>query len=49
MKNFFNLDFGSALKRIFGSEKKAESETVVGESSGAPGETEADSSVVLTI
>jgi len=49
MKNFFNLDFGSALKRIFGSEKKAEPETVVGVSSEAAGAIEAEASAILTI
>lgn len=49
MKNFFNLEISSALKRIFGSEKKAEPETVVGVSSEAAREEEAEASAMLTI
>ena len=54
MRNFLNLDFGSALKRIFGSEKKAEQQAVVAnsaESAQKPQkhEIEAEAPVILTI
>lgn len=59
MKNFFNLDFGAVLKRVFGSDKKPEAPAdIVNTIVVSPGEsaqqalvqeTETESPVVLTI
>lgn len=54
MKNFFKLDVGAALKRIFGNEKKAEQQAVVAGSEKSwrkPPEQvlEVESPVMLTI
>jgi hypothetical protein len=48
MKNLFKLDFGSALKRIFGSEKKAEPVAVEDKAVERPIEKETASEAPLT-
>jgi len=48
MKNLFNLDFRSTLKRIFGSEKSAEPDAVQ-VNSAKPVEDEAASEALLTL
>lgn len=55
MKNFLNLDFGSALKRIFGSEKKTDAVDISAKHAAKPSEreielrVEAEAPVILTI
>jgi hypothetical protein len=54
MKNFLNLDFGAALKRIFGSEKKAEQQAAAASSAESARkplehEIEAAAPAILTI
>jgi len=49
MNKFFNIDFGSALKRMLGSEKRVERKAAIPSHDDKHSEAEVESPVILTI